>query len=270
MKRLLIADLVWRFPFGVTGVSSVGQTWGTHSPASIGGSWLWQQIFVRFLEWRCQSRDGGANGAAIVQFGEYRWLEDVLFGVMCWICSWWCCAFLQRDDTCSDRTMRDQKKLWCPGTSQRSLGWLNDHRSRYGWAGHFLELVRGRIWVFDWLAVSPWEIIHLRIELTSCWNCSMSSVVSTGLYRRTPSANRIRLTLWDKDSLDIKFMMMLNNRGSRIDPCGTPEVTLMRLDTAIQDNSLTAAGQVVAQPVEEWYCHATMVPPPTAGGGPVP
>ena len=39
------------------------------------------------------------------------------------------------------------------------------------------------------------------------------------------SAYRIRLAFWERFNFDIEFITMLNRRGPRIDPWGTPEVT---------------------------------------------
>ena len=85
--------------------------------------------------------------------------------------------------------MIDQKKLLHLGTSQKGLRWLDNHRPiEMGyfriWWGVKVEFSIGWRWVLG--RTSTWG---------SSWtsHCSwlMSSAVSTGLYRRTPSAYRI-------------------------------------------------------------------------------
>lgn len=59
---------------------------------------------------------------------------------------------------------------------------------------------------------------------TSCWRCEASRE-STVLYSRVSPANSTSLALGDSFRLVIEFMKIMNGRGPKMEPWGTPEVT---------------------------------------------
>ena len=55
-------------------------------------------------------------------------------------------------------------------------------------------------------------------------------VLSTGLNRRMSSAYRMRLVFLERGSLEMEFITILKSKEPKIEPWGTPDVTLTSLD----------------------------------------